>query len=184
MWAGAAACAPIGSPKFGLLSAVNVRLAQWGDTFAGKNEYAIVRRWSAEAAPGSGPFAPLSDAPGARADDLVQALDADVLAVQLERLGDASAPPLLLLVSTAVAARPGAAKRRPLSGTRLHDSVVGVQSLEGDRTAGINQCDSMILSGGGAGLARITLPGGSGQLLALAFNSDWNGGVGFARYNV
>ena len=48
----------------------------------------------------------------------------------------------------------------------------------------MNQCDSMILTGGGVPLSRVALPGGSGQLLALAFDADWNGGVGFARYNV
>ena len=31
---------------------------------------------------------------------------------------------------------------------------------------------------------RRTIPGGSGQLLALAFDADWNDGAGFARFNV
>ena len=164
-WVGAGACAPIGSMKFGLLSSINRRLAQWGNTFVastgasefGNGGYNITRLWS------SGYALPSAVPPGAGGpSDLVQSADEDVLVAELGSMGR-PATPLLYVVDQRVSATPGAARARALR-VRLRADVSATQPVEGDCAASRCQCGLSQLGS----TIDIQLPGGAGQLVALA----------------
>lgn len=171
-WRGAAACAPAGSAKFGLLASINTRIAAWGNTFTPEwplsdyhdGGYNVTKLWS------TGSFElPGATRPGVAGssseDDLVQGADDDVLIAELGSLGK-FATPLLYVVDMRVALQPGAAPLRTLS-VRLRADVTATQPLEGDCAATRCQCGLSLL---GPTLS-LRMPGGSGQLVALAMAS-------------
>ena len=167
-WQGAAACAPLGSPKFNLLASINKRIAQWGNTFVADQNpgigagggYNVTRMWS------SGFALPHAVAPGSGGPgDLVQAADPEVLVVQLHPGdGRSTAIPLVYVVDQRVDHTPGAAMPRTIR-VQLREDVTGTQPLEGDCTASRCQCNL----GNIGNVLTIQLPGGSGQLVALGF---------------
>lgn len=163
-WRGAGACAPFGSPKFALLASINKRLVQWGNTFVASSApsdfpgggYNVTRLYATgyslagAVAPGSG-----------GGYDLVQAADADVLIAQLGSMGRA-ATPLIYVVDKRVSPLPGAAAVRTVRVT-LHARVVAWQPIEGDCAAAHCQCGLSVVGN----TVEVSLPGGSGQLVAL-----------------
>ena len=168
-WQNAARCAPLGSPKFGLLASINRRLAGWGNTFVAdwtKSDFAgggynVTRMWS------TGFPLPHTVAPGSGgASDLVQSADADVLVVALGDQGRLQATPLLYIVDQRVDPTPGAAAVRTLQ-VRLRPDVTATQPIEGDCAASRCQCGLGLLGN----LLTLKLPGGSGQLVALALRA-------------
>ena len=164
-WRGAGRCAPSGSPKFSLLASINRRIAQWGNTFVASKRrtdfpgggynithlYATGYKLPGAVAPGSGGFS-----------DLVQSADEDVL---IAVLGSAGWPATLLVyvVDKRVMPEPGAARVRTLRVT-LHPRVSATQPVEGDCAAAHCQCGLSVVGN----VLEVRLPGGSGQLVALA----------------
>ena len=164
-WAGAAACAAVGTPKFGLLASINKRLTGWGNTFVpsvGPGDfpgggYNVTRLWATGALP-----LPHAVAPGAGGPtDLVQAADDDLLVAELGSLGRPETP-LIYVVDRRVSATPGAAAARTLR-VSLRADVTATQPIEGDCAASRCQCG---LSNLGNEVV-IRLPGGAGQLVGL-----------------
>eukprot|EP01043_Picozoa_sp_COSAG02_P019481 COSAG02_NODE_940_length_15773_cov_5.301263_8_plen_1082_part_00 len=172
-WRGARHCAAVETPKFGLLASINRRIAQWGNTFVSETPtgYNITRLWSTGYdLPGA------SRRPGAGGSmDLVQEADDNVLVAELGSMGR-YATPLVLVINKEVEHAPGAAPLRELS-VKLHHTVAATQPLEGDCAASRCQCGMSNLGS----TIRIKLPGGSGQLVALAM---CNATDGFCRANV
>ena len=170
-WQGAGKCAPHGSAKFGLIASINKRIAAWGNTFVANlanpgrhpgGGYNVTRMWS------SGFTLPHAVRPGSGGPtDLVQAADADVLIVKLQtpdgREERNEATPLLYVVDQRVSHTPGAAQPRTVRVT-LREDVKATQPVEGDCAASRCLC-AMSLIGN---VLTIKLPGGSGQLVALA----------------
>ena len=110
--------------------------------------------------------------PGAAgASDLVQAADPDVLVAELGSLGR-FASPLIYVVDQRVALQPGAAGLRTIH-VRLRGDVTAMQPLEGDCAASRCQCGLSLL---GPTLS-LSLPGGAGQLVALAMAEVPGSGV-------
>ena len=163
-WRGAAACAPVGSGRFGLLASINKRIAAWGNTFVADTPlsdnhnggYNVTRLWS------TGFPLPQAARPSAGATDLVQAADDDVLVAELGSLGR-FATPLVYVLNQRVALQPGAAGLRTIQ-VRLRGDVTATQLVEGDCAASRCQCGLSLL---GPTLS-LSLPGGAGQLVALA----------------
>jgi len=118
----------------------------------------VTRLWS------TGFALPDAARPGAAGpSDLVQGADDDLLIAELGSLGR-FATPLLYVVDQRVALQPGAAGLRRLQ-VRLRGDVTATQPLEGDCAASRCQCGLSLL---GPNIS-LSLPGGSGQLVALAF---------------
>ena len=173
-WRGAGSCAPVGSAKFALLASINTRIAQWGNTFVASTHrsdfpgggYNITELYSTGyALPGTVP-------PGRAGErDLVQSADPDVL---IARLGDQGRPtgtgPLLYVVDKRVSAVPGSAGVRTVRVT-LHEAVTATQPVEGDCVAAHCQCGLGLLGN----VLTVKLPGGSGQLVALAMGPSDKG---------
>lgn len=162
-WRNAATCAPVGSRRFSLLSSINNRLAQWGNTFVDSwvptnypgGGYNVSRLWA------TGYELPGTHPPGVTADDLVQAADDDVLVAEMSSKGRA-ATRLLYVVDKRVSPNAGAAPLRTLRLT-LRTDVQATQPIEGDCPASRCQCGLSNLGH----VVEIRLPGGSGQLIAL-----------------
>ena len=163
-WQGAGRCAAVGTPKFGLLSSINNRIAGWGNTFVSSIYkgtpaigYNITRLW------GTGYALPNETRPGsAGLSDLVQWADEDLLIAQLGSMGQ-PATPLLFVLDKRVDHSPGVAAVRQVK-VGLSSQVTAVQPLEGDCAAAKCQCGMSTL---GSDVV-LRLPGGSGQLVALA----------------
>ena len=116
----------------------------------------MTRLWSTDFA------LPHAARPSARATDLVQAADEDVLVAELGSLGR-FATPLIYVVNQRVALQPGAAGLRTIQ-VQLRADVTATQPIEGDCAASRCQCGLSLL---GPTLS-LSLPGGAGQLVALA----------------
>ncbi len=167
-WHGAGRCAPLGSPRAGLLASINKRIVQWGNTFVASwapgdfpgGGYNVTNMWSTGFAV---PHAVLPGSGGAH--DLVQAADPDVLVVEMGsqgRQGTTSGTPLIYIVDQRVSPQPGGAPARTVR-IRLRDDVLQTQPLEGDCAATRCQCGMSLLGN----TVTLRLPGGSGQLVAL-----------------
>jgi len=172
-WRGAAACAPVGSSRFGLLASINKRIAAWGNTFVADTPlsdnhdggYNVTKLWS------TGFALPHAARPSAGATDLVQTADEDVLVAELGSLGR-FATPLIYVVNQRVALQPGVAGLRTIQ-VQLRGDVTAAQPIEGDCAASRCQCGLSLL---GPTLS-LSLPGGAGQLVALAMAKLPNSGT-------
>lgn len=170
-WQGAGRCAPLGSPRAGLLASINKRIVQWGNTFVASwgstdfpgGGYNVTNMWS------TGFVVPHAVPPGSGgANDLVQAADPDLLIVELGsqgRDGTRDGTPLVFIVDQRVSAQPGGAPVRTVR-VQLRDDVQLTQPLEGDCAATRCQCGMSLLGN----TVTLRLPGGSGQLVALYTN--------------
>ena len=122
--------------------------------------YNITHLW------GTGYKLPSEAKPGSQGpSDLVQWADTDLLIARLGSMGQ-PATPLLFIVDKRVDHAPGVAKVRRVR-VGLSRRVTAVQPLEGDCAAGKCQCGMSTLGNE----VNILLPGGSGQLVALAMRA-------------
>jgi hypothetical protein len=102
---------------------------------------------------------------------IAKAADEDVLVAELGSLGR-FATPLIYVVNQRVALQPGAAGLRHIR-VRLRGDVTATQPVEGDCAASRCQCGLSLL---GPTLS-LSLPGGAGQLVALAMAEVPGSGV-------
>lgn len=200
-WEGIGACAPLESPEFALIGAVNARLAQWAaPLFMLPRSYeAVPWRVAAVFSTSSLLLPPLqghvASRPGTSRFDLIQHMDADVVAVVLAN-ATTWAPAtyknsrrLLLFLSTRLSPRRGGASPRRV-GVRLRSDVASTRPIEpdgfqgfadlpGSQTPppglpptffGVHGCE---LSWVGDDLTMMELPGGGMQLLSYTLAEDW-----------
>ena len=159
-WDGVRRCAGVGTAKFTLVSSINRRIVQWGNTFvsdAADHGYNITRMWSS-GWDMAGAFDKVGE-PG----DLVESMDDDILVAELGAMGR-DATRLIYIVNKRLSLDPGGAPVRELEVVLKHGYVTATQPLEGDCAATACQCGMSNLGN----VVTLKLPGGAGQLVALS----------------
>lgn len=169
-WDGMDRCAPVGSPKFALIGAINSRIALWGNVFVhgpGGDGVAPLRVFSTSTV-----TVPNASAPGGSIDDLVQGMPPELILFELSGPGVAvpggkKVTRLLYVVSTELSSEAGGAAPRQVT-LELRADVRGTQPIEGNCFQGHCLCNLMRVGN----VLPLTLSGGSAQLVGYFLVAD------------